>query len=66
MSEEKYASCIAACIECAQACERCADACLGEGDVGKMAECVRLDRDCSQVWRPVGLDTGQLRNRLTV
>lgn len=48
MAHEKYASCIEACVKCAQECEHCANACLGEPDVGKMAECIRLDRDCAE------------------
>ena len=42
-----YHACIEACLECWVACEACATACLGEPDVEKMAECIRLDRDCA-------------------
>lgn len=48
MTQAEYASCIDACIECARACEHCADSCLSEQDVSKMAECIRLDRDCAE------------------
>jgi len=34
-------------IECAMACEACASACLNEEDVGMMARCIELDRDCA-------------------
>ena len=46
MSQE-HQPCIEACIACAQECEHCADACLGEKNVAKMTECIRLDRDCA-------------------
>ncbi len=49
MAHDKYASCIEACVQCAQDCEHCASACLGEQDVAKMAECIRLDRDCAEI-----------------
>ena len=56
MSHEKHASCIEACVRCAQECEHCADACLGEPDVKRMAECIRLDRDCAQMcWTAAAL-----------
>lgn len=47
MSHNEHRSCIEACVRCAQACEHCANACLGERDVQKMAECIRLDQDCA-------------------
>lgn len=34
--------------DCAAACNRCSTACLGEDDVRKMAQCIRLDMDCAQ------------------
>lgn len=49
MSHQDFQSCIEACIRCAQACEHCASACLHEKNVGKMTECVRLDKDCSAI-----------------
>jgi len=48
MSHLEHQSCIEACVRCAQECEHCADACLGEKNVGRMAECVRLDKDCAE------------------
>ncbi len=51
MAHEHYADCIEACHACADECEHCADACLGEQDVKKMAECIRLDRDCADMCR---------------
>jgi hypothetical protein len=47
MSHQQYQTCIQACLDCAQECEHCANACLDEPDVAAMAECIRLDRDCS-------------------
>jgi hypothetical protein len=47
MTNEQFRSCIEACARCAEACEFCADECLNERDVAKMAECIRLDRDCA-------------------
>jgi hypothetical protein len=56
MAHEQFRSCIDACTRCAQECEHCADACLGETDVQKMAECIRLDRDCAAIcWLAAGL-----------
>jgi hypothetical protein len=49
MAHEEYASCIDACVQCAEECEHCANACLSEQDVKKMAECIRLDRDCAEI-----------------
>ncbi|HEX7449958.1 MAG TPA: four-helix bundle copper-binding protein [Pirellulales bacterium] len=49
MSHERFASCIEACVRCAQECEHCASACLDEHEVGMLAECIRLDRDCAEV-----------------
>jgi hypothetical protein len=48
MAHQQHQSCIEACTACAQECEHCADACLRESNVGKMAECIRLDRDCAE------------------
>lgn len=48
MSHHEFKSCIDACVRCAEACEHCASACLAEGEVKKMAECIRLDRDCAE------------------
>jgi hypothetical protein len=49
MVHQEHQSCIEACIRCAQECEHCANACLSEQDVKKMAECIRLDKDCAEV-----------------
>src|SRR5262245_51440963 len=46
MSHLENRACIEACVRCAQECHHCADACLGEADVARLAECIRLDRDC--------------------
>lgn len=34
---------------CAAECENCMNACLDEDDVKKMAQCIRLDRDCAKI-----------------
>jgi hypothetical protein len=49
MTHQQYQSCIEACVACAQECEHCANACLQEKDVAKIAECIRLDRDCAEI-----------------
>lgn len=55
MSHEEFRECIEACVACAQACEHCASACLSEKDIAKMAECIRLDRDCAEIcWTASG------------
>lgn len=35
--------------ECILACNHCFDACLNEEQVGHMADCIRLDRDCADI-----------------
>lgn len=55
MAHQEHRSCIDACVRCAQECEHCANACLGEPEVEKMTECVRLDRDCAELcWTAAG------------
>lgn len=51
MAHEQFKSCIEECLRCAQECEQCVTACLGEADVQRMAECVRLDRDTADFCR---------------
>ncbi|QPH37673.1 four-helix bundle copper-binding protein [Pedobacter endophyticus] len=36
-------------LDCALACEYCASSCLQEDDVKMMADCIKLDRDCSDI-----------------
>jgi hypothetical protein len=56
MSHNDHQSCIEACVSCAQACEHCSEACLGERDVAKMVDCIRLDKDCAQLcWTAAAL-----------
>jgi hypothetical protein len=40
---------IKACQECVTACERCAAACLNGEHAAKMAKCIALCRDCSDL-----------------
>lgn len=48
-------ACLDACIRCALACENCHNACLQEKDIDKMAGCIRLDKDCSEMcWTAAG------------
>jgi hypothetical protein len=55
MAHHEHQPCIDACVRCAQECEHCAEACLGERDVARMAECVRLDKDCAAIcWTAAG------------
>ncbi|MBC7488117.1 MAG: four-helix bundle copper-binding protein [Cytophagaceae bacterium] len=49
MSNEKFQTCIEACLACAVECEQCATACLNEQDVSKMAKCILIDRDCADI-----------------
>ena len=47
-AQEQNHSCIETCVECWVACEMCSDACLDEENVGQLARCIRLDRDCAE------------------
>lgn len=49
LQNEKYQSCINACIDCAESCEFCYICCLGEQDVKMMARCIQLNRDCADI-----------------
>jgi len=51
MARESREECLEACNACADACDHCADACLGERDLQALAECIRLDLDCSALCR---------------
>jgi hypothetical protein len=51
MSHERFSECLEACNDCAAACDHCATACLTEPDVAMMVECIRIDRDCSDICR---------------
>jgi len=56
MRNQLYQSCIEACMRCAQECEYCGDACLHEMNVGAMADCIRLTKDCAEVcWMAAGM-----------
>ncbi|HKC67314.1 MAG TPA: four-helix bundle copper-binding protein [Bacteroidia bacterium] len=37
--------------DCASACNYCSTACLAEEDVKKMADCIKLDMDCTEICR---------------
>jgi len=45
MRNEKLITALGNCIN---HCNYCADACLGEDNVQKMVECIRLDRICAE------------------
>ncbi|MFK3958943.1 four-helix bundle copper-binding protein [Guptibacillus hwajinpoensis] len=49
MSHENYGSVIQTLHECMTACNHCYDSCLREDDVKMMAECIRMDRECSDI-----------------
>jgi hypothetical protein len=53
--------CIEECYDCAQLCTSCADACLGEKDVQRLTQCIRMNLDCANVC----LATGALSTRRT-
>lgn len=62
MAHEQFQSCIDACIRCAEECELCANACLDERNIQKLAECIRLDRDCAAIcWLAASLMSGNSR-----
>ena len=44
-----------ACFNCSQACAACADACLGEEDIGRLRECIRMNLDCADACSAAGL-----------
>ena len=48
MIDEKFKSCIDACLACAMQCEHCATACLREEDMAMKARCIELDRECAE------------------
>ncbi|HEX3775326.1 MAG TPA: four-helix bundle copper-binding protein [Polyangiaceae bacterium] len=52
--EQEHAGLLIVAARCADACEQCAAACLLEEDVKKMADCIKLDRDCADLCRLVG------------
>ncbi|WP_409291675.1 four-helix bundle copper-binding protein [Peribacillus sp. SCS-37] len=49
MTGQKYESVIRVLHECMEACNHCFDSCLQEENVGHMAECIRLDRECADI-----------------
>ena len=51
MTHEQFQSCIESCYQCATACDHCAVSCLQEPDPKPMADCIRLDIDCSGICR---------------
>ena len=58
---QPLARCVDECYACAQVCESCADACLGEEDVTRLSQCIRLDLDCAHIC----LATGAIATRRT-
>lgn len=49
VNNQMYEQCIQACLECMEACNTCYDACLREEDIAKMADCIRMDRECADI-----------------
>lgn len=46
--------CVEECYSCAQTCTSCADACLGEENVSKLTQCIRVNLDCADVCAATG------------
>lgn len=51
---EALVRCIEECFSCAQICTACADACLGEKEVARLVDCIRLDLDCADLCLAAG------------
>ena len=49
MENENHQELIQKLLNCALTCEHCATSCLQEEDVAMMANCISLDRDCSDI-----------------
>ena len=49
MTHDKNKELIQIVEECTAACSHCFDACLKEEDVKMMADCIRLDVECSEI-----------------
>jgi len=49
MIQQQMEACLEACMACLRACNECFDACLREEHTGRMAECIRLDRECAEI-----------------
>jgi hypothetical protein len=49
MAHEQHRELIQALHECMTACNHCYDACLEEKELHKMANCIRLDRECAEI-----------------
>jgi hypothetical protein len=49
LQNEKWQSCIDACMQCAESCEYCATCDLREQDVKNMVSCVQINRACASV-----------------
>lgn len=45
-----YQECIQACLDCIKACNTCYDAYLNEEDVKMMVPCIRMDRECADIY----------------
>ena len=51
MTNQKYQTCIDACIECATVCNHCAVSCLEEKEVEHLVKCIRLNLECAVICR---------------
>lgn len=49
MAHEQHRELIQALHECMTACNHCYDACLQEKELHKMANYIRLDRECAEI-----------------
>jgi hypothetical protein len=50
MSHENYSTVIQTLNDCITACNHCYDACLKEEHVNMMVGCIRLDRECADIF----------------
>ena len=72
MEPKTISECVDSCFSCGKTCDACADACMGEENLQKLVECVRLDMTCSDICiatgrvlvRPTPSDTSAVRHQL--
>ncbi len=49
MRQERFQTCIDACLECATECDHCASECLKENEVYLLTKCIQLERECAEM-----------------